>query len=48
MERSRQRGSLFSRMFGRTTYEELVSKIEGNVTDTNPDLSFILSPSYFM
>ena len=48
MEHSRNRGSLFSRMFRHSTYPELVHKIEGVVTDTNPDISFILSPSYYM
>lgn len=48
MEETRKKSSLFSRLFGRTTYEELLNKMEAPVEDKNPDLSSIISPSYYM
>ena len=48
MEETRKKSSLFSRLFGKTTYEELLAKMEAPVKDKNPDLSSIISPSYYM
>lgn len=48
MEETRKKSSLFSRLFGKTTYEELLAKMEAPVEDKNPDLSSIISPSYYM
>ena len=48
MEQTRKRSSLLSRMFGKTTYEELLKNMDADVEDKNYDLSSIVSPSYYL
>ena len=48
MEHTQKKKGFFSRIFSKTTYAELVEKMETYVEDTNSDLSFILAPTYLM